>query len=36
MRTTRFLLCVLLLLGLCACAEPAAEPEALPEPAVLA
>ena len=36
MRTTRFLLCVLLLLGLCACVEPAAEPEALPEPAVLA
>ena len=36
MRTTRFLLCVLLLLGLCACAEPAAEPEVLPEPAVSA
>ena len=34
MRTICFLLCVLLLLGLCACAEPAAEPEVLPEPAV--
>lgn len=34
MRTICFLLCVLLLLGLCACAEPAAEPEVLPELAV--
>ena len=34
MRTICFLLCVLLLLGLCACAEPAAEPEVLPEPAI--